>query len=64
MVAFNKLVSGLESLKELIRIILFKIKPLVNNYKILTTDKILEWEQKQEHFSHTKNYAYCKNNLA
>ena len=42
MVAFNKLVSGLESLKELIRIILFKIKPLVNNYKIFTTAKILE----------------------
>ena len=42
MVAFNKLVSGFESLKKLIRIILFKIKPLVNNYKILTTAKILE----------------------
>jgi len=54
MVAFNKLFSGFESLKKLIRIILFKIKPLVNNYTILTTAKILEWEQKQEHLSHTK----------
>jgi len=42
MVAFNKLVSGFESLKKLIRIILFKIKPLLNNNKILTPAKILQ----------------------
>ena len=42
MVAFNKLVIGFESLKKLLRIILNKIKPLVNNYKILTPATILE----------------------
>ena len=44
MVALNKLVSGFESLKKLIRFILFKIKPLVNkNYAYCKKQPSLVW---------------------